>query len=363
MDSLDLFFKKYSYKFPKGYPDLNNEQDINLLADLLEGLDINLEEEDMNYSTVLKVKEFTKKRTPNRGDVILYKIENQSPYNNKFLTTSGEKELEFISNDIKDIFLKKEWNKLTDNTPIFKDKENTQYKTSDIIKTKEFGGKEKGASLSKESNALNQGNVELQKILTKNNTESINIKVGSKIYKDCVRITNQSGTPKSDFNIENIENTPVVFISHKDGSKPKDFPRWGGFSKYINHSEVADFIKKVKESIEDNTLSSGQNFYKKIDDEDLKRKIVFGKNFGTPNFGIDNVNCVIQGNISFEEVDKDTYVLQGTKIWLNGDIPTGEYEPILMVRYRDGRNDFGIKNCEAISAPLSRVSSSSKQII
>lgn len=44
MDSLDLFFKKYSYKFPKGYPDLNDEQDINLLADLLEGLGINLGE-------------------------------------------------------------------------------------------------------------------------------------------------------------------------------------------------------------------------------------------------------------------------------------------------------------------------------
>lgn len=45
MDSLDLFFKKYSYKFSKGYPDLNNEQDINLLADLLENLDIDLNEE------------------------------------------------------------------------------------------------------------------------------------------------------------------------------------------------------------------------------------------------------------------------------------------------------------------------------
>ena len=44
MDSLDLFFKKYSYKFPKGYPDMNNEQDINVLADLLENVGINLEE-------------------------------------------------------------------------------------------------------------------------------------------------------------------------------------------------------------------------------------------------------------------------------------------------------------------------------
>ena len=46
MDALDLFFKKYAYKFPKGYPDMNNEQDINILADLLEGLGVNLNEED-----------------------------------------------------------------------------------------------------------------------------------------------------------------------------------------------------------------------------------------------------------------------------------------------------------------------------
>ena len=47
-----------------------------------------------------------------------------------------------------------------------------------------------------------------------------------------------------------------------------------------------------------------------------------------------------------QEIDKNTYELQGTKMWLNGILPTGEYEPVLLVRYRDGRNDFKIKNCE-----------------
>jgi len=46
MDVLDKFFKKYSYKFPKGYPDLNNKQDINLLADLLENIGIVLNEQE-----------------------------------------------------------------------------------------------------------------------------------------------------------------------------------------------------------------------------------------------------------------------------------------------------------------------------
>jgi len=62
MDSLDLFFKKYAYKFPKGYPDMNNEQDINLLADLLENLDVKLSgkkqinEQQSDYDALIKKK-------------------------------------------------------------------------------------------------------------------------------------------------------------------------------------------------------------------------------------------------------------------------------------------------------------------
>ena len=38
MNPFDTFFKKYAYKFPKGYPDMNNEQDILLLENILEDL-------------------------------------------------------------------------------------------------------------------------------------------------------------------------------------------------------------------------------------------------------------------------------------------------------------------------------------
>jgi hypothetical protein len=36
MDPIDKFLKQYSYKFPKGYPDMKNEQDILLMESLLE---------------------------------------------------------------------------------------------------------------------------------------------------------------------------------------------------------------------------------------------------------------------------------------------------------------------------------------
>lgn len=42
MDIFDKFFKKYSYKFDKGYPDLNNDQDILLLESIFEKIGVPL---------------------------------------------------------------------------------------------------------------------------------------------------------------------------------------------------------------------------------------------------------------------------------------------------------------------------------
>ena len=53
MDILDIFFKKYSYKFPKGYPDMNNEQDILIMENILGKLGVN-EEEIINYDQEIK---------------------------------------------------------------------------------------------------------------------------------------------------------------------------------------------------------------------------------------------------------------------------------------------------------------------
>jgi hypothetical protein len=71
MDSLDLFFKKYAYKFPKGYPDLTNEQDINLLADLLENVGVDLTEDGFSdsYNNII-TKKFGSYPTP-QGDYTL----------------------------------------------------------------------------------------------------------------------------------------------------------------------------------------------------------------------------------------------------------------------------------------------------
>jgi len=56
MDVLDKFLRKVSYKFPKGYPDINDAQDMLMLEGLLEnlGVKIPLHEEVPNRSNTVK---------------------------------------------------------------------------------------------------------------------------------------------------------------------------------------------------------------------------------------------------------------------------------------------------------------------
>jgi len=49
MDVLDKFLRKVSYKFPKGYPDINDAQDMLMLEGLLEEIGINLDEVKKPY--------------------------------------------------------------------------------------------------------------------------------------------------------------------------------------------------------------------------------------------------------------------------------------------------------------------------
>ena len=48
MDILEKFIRSISYKFPKGYPDMKNDQDILLLENELKKLGIDLTESSLS---------------------------------------------------------------------------------------------------------------------------------------------------------------------------------------------------------------------------------------------------------------------------------------------------------------------------
>lgn len=348
MDPLDLFFKKYAYKFPKGYPDLTNEQDINLLADLLENMGINLNEAKMLQATELKKRENLKTFLDKfydkkpfeaiNGNVVLNQIKiGPNIYTSEDKEKRDEIYNQIISSSRSIIYVEGEYENGTSFSGT----------SGKLIKTEEFGGLSKDF-VSKETQALIQGNEKLKNISL---DTPIRIKIGDTISENCTELLNSPGNPKSDFY---INGEPKIYISHKDGNSAKDFYRWGGISAYKDYPEVKAFIEYIKDNIENNEFKPGQTFSKKINNEDLKNKIVYGKGFGDTNFNENNVNCVIQGGLKFEDLGNELYELVGNKIWLNGEIPSGEYEPVLFATYRNNRNDFQIKNSEILGVPLAR---------
>jgi hypothetical protein len=73
MDVFSKFFRKFSYKFPKGYPDMNNEQDVLLLESILNNIGI-----EVKLNEGLTPAELQKRS--NRIPKFIEKLHNNSPF-------------------------------------------------------------------------------------------------------------------------------------------------------------------------------------------------------------------------------------------------------------------------------------------
>ena len=87
MDILEKFLRKVSYKFPKGYPDINDAQDMLMLEGMLKEMGIDLNE-------------VTEEDTPNLPDDIIklkQDIQSLSKFDNlSFVEKKQRKNLNFI---------------------------------------------------------------------------------------------------------------------------------------------------------------------------------------------------------------------------------------------------------------------------
>ena len=130
MDVLDKFFKKFSYKFPKGYPDINDVQDMLMLEGILKELGIELNETPLTPAELAKINSKTK--VP-RIDILADKITN-------------DKALELDKGGTFTVANKQEvLAQLKDWTPekgaiTLMDEEGNKITTSKLKKTKDFGG-------------------------------------------------------------------------------------------------------------------------------------------------------------------------------------------------------------------------------
>ncbi len=339
MNVFDKFFKKFAYKFDKGYPDLTNTQDILLLESILLnefGIDL-----DEGFNP-LKFYDLQKYGGP-RLKIIDNKIEGGSPFD---LVNGEQVVLLYNKPEYKDLFTNsdieglKAISKTNINAfPFFVDKDGQTYSIGDLLKTKEFGGKGEGSGTRVEDIALSDVSKKIQEL----GAIDVKLSENGKIYKDIVEAVTVNGTPKADFTF-NDKTGPVIFISHKDGSKPKDFQQYSGFQGLSDHPEVKSFVDAVKAKT-GGELKPGESFRRKIKDNTIKLKAVYGLDQKVGDYGTNNCQVILQGPIELKLDNSDnSYLVEANHKVINPNLPSGDYEPYMYVTFRSDRNNEGVKN-------------------
>ena len=360
MNIIGKVVQEWSWRCRKGYPDLDSQEDLEVLKEYLQnlGLDSPIVE---NIYNALKFGDLNKPGREYRAGVIADKIANKEPF---LLQNQTEKTLEFTDPEYMEIFKSEDVLKIKEiggvrvnNFKFFKDSTGKEYGLGDLKKDVKFGGKGKGSGTVVEDRALAALQRQIDKAVEEENGP-IRIEVGGKIYEDITQAKTQPGHPKSDFNLYNSNGEPVVFISHKksgrSGPSPKDFIRWGGYTQYKDHPEVQQFRQALENFLQENDLErlpSSTAFIKEIKDDELVLKIVYGHDYGK-GFGINNVQIIMQGTVTLEPTQSSsTYKLTSPHTLINGQLPENDYRPLLSGKYRSDREMFGIPTLEAIAQP------------
>ena len=133
MDVLDKFFKKFSYKFPKGYPDPNDIQDMIMLEGMLKEIGLNLQETALTPSELNKDATLPGGVKTPRIEILIDIIQNEEELelNNgsKFIVDNKEEVLDQLKGKIS-----------VSKAIILIDKNGNKITTSNLKKTAKFGG-------------------------------------------------------------------------------------------------------------------------------------------------------------------------------------------------------------------------------
>lgn len=326
-DVLDRFLAEISYKFPKGYPDMENSEDIDLLNELV-----------MLYTETYKPLKFKdlSKRDGQRLEKVADLINSEHPF-----TVKGGQQVPlqfnldsyaalFAQRDTKGVrALANQINKF----PLFVDKQGNEYTLEDLVKTPELGGKGQGSGTRVEDLEIQSLNTQLARILEEENVDSITVYVGADKYENISKAVSVPGNPKADFTLS-TEQGPAAFISHKDDR----FQQYAGLRDLQNFQEVQQFISKVHQA-SGGQLEPKQAFYSNIEDDNIKIKAVYGAG---ENFGINKCNALVVGKMTLTK-HKDGYQLEATQILNYPQIPQGDLQPILSANFRNDRTSQGIQ--------------------
>lgn len=211
----------------------------------------------------------------------------------------------------------------------------------------------KSGGLDVELNAINDLNDAIARAVILNDGP-IDIKLKGKVLKGVVKAIKTAGAPKSDFHLSDINGKPLVHISHKKGSTPKDFQQWGGLTEngIAEHKEVIVFGEKCR-ALYGKQIPNGESVYTTIKDDNLKMMAVFGVKFAA-GLDVNRVDVLLQGDPGVVQLNNGQFELTATgHVHYHGDVPSGGFDPVLAMIYKGDRDQMGIKGARVSIYPMS----------
>ena len=179
----------------------------------------------------------------------------------------------------------------------------------------------------------------------------VKLYIDNRSYSDIIGFVPGPFGAKADFMGIDSNGTAVVFISHKDGVNSKDFQQYSGISSraggpIYDHPEVQNFRRDIAQKETSDFYSTA--YHRQIQDEELKKKSVFGKDFGSGQTGPNNIDFFCQGRVRITPrgnqslvLNFETKIVHRTQIQnLNSD----KYKPTLGVRRGEAYRSIEYRN-------------------
>ena len=233
----------------------------------------------------------------------------------------------------------------------------------------------------------------IKKMLENLGKDHIIIRLGKAEYKiDGFRQID--GRPKADMAFT-YKNEDQIYVSHKLGKGPGDFQQYGGLANdlgYTSNKRESKFVKEpfrsyIKQFLENVDLilekvynlkpdnkgmfdlkntPKGTNFAQVIENDVVAGLVMFGKNYGTGDLGLDNVHVLIDGNIEFKLIESGIYKLDGSyHSMINPSVMGSKdrfprkapYQPMLFIIRSEaqGLKQGGFLNARAVIWPRNKV--------
>lgn len=172
-------------------------------------------------------------------------------------------------------------------------------------------------------------------------------------------VSKVAGNAKADFSLIDEEGKPVVFISHKNGTKASDFQQYSGLTEpeIRENPIVKDFIKDVKELVGDK-INPGSSIVREITNVDAAKDLMVLSIYGTDSntsdeHGTNKCDILAQGMLGVVPTQNGRYSLTCTgSLHYYPEIPAGKHTPALAIVYKGDRSNFGISGARGSIYPI-----------